>query len=640
MSTIITPALTDQLIAALCNTLVYSLLLGILLAAAAALVIVSTRRVRAVVRYNLLTALLLLFIVAAAVTFTRQLGRIQIAAPTDGIAKTTLQAGGTAPISTGNVVENAYKADLSAAPSQAPGFVATASAFLNTLRNAIVTIWFIFICLQSVQLAFGLRVVYRLKNKNVAPASAEWQNKLDSMAARIGLKQYVALLESGLAKVPMAIGHLRPVILMPVSLLTALSIEQVEAILMHELAHIRRRDYLVNLLQAMVEVVFFFNPAVLWVSSLIKTERENCCDDIALAQSSNKAEYITALMTCEEYQQSTPAYAMAFPGRKNQLVERATRMISNRNNSLSLLEKTLLTACLVISGLCFTAYAEKENIKKVAKAVVEAIKPIIGNSEISSDDIIAQQKAEEVKKQQMVLPVANDQQKTDTIIKPTGQPAIAQKSPVKLDTAYTLKPYQKVNAKLIMRMDSVYIARGYNDAKHMAYDIDSEPDTVKQPNNRPIMDSIYKEMKKDGFVGPMKMTGRGGKPLSPELQEKYKNVVGPLGWGVKDNKFYVEGRELSAELEKKYSDIYKNYKPRRPVPRSPLLLERSRYISNHIVVEMLRDGLTKDGDALSFVLNYRMFYINGKQQPPAVFQKYYDEFIKPIPGNKGQWAWQ
>jgi bla regulator protein BlaR1 len=80
----------------------------------------------------------------------------------------------------------------------------------------------------------------------------------------------------------MVIGNLKPVILMPIGLLTALTTEEVEAILMHELAHIKRRDYLVNLLQSLMEIVFFFNPAVLWISQLIKAERENCCDDLAL----------------------------------------------------------------------------------------------------------------------------------------------------------------------------------------------------------------------------------------------------------------------------------------------------------------------------------------------------------------------
>jgi bla regulator protein BlaR1 len=637
MSAIINQALADQLIAALCNTLVYSLLQGVILAALAALVVVCTRKATAAIRYNLLTGLMFLFVVVSASTFAVQLSHINNTAPIVNAVNTGLPANGDRVLMNPGTASTHITAPIvTTTTPPAQSFVSSVSVFLNTHRNTIVMIWFLIICFQSVQMALGLRVVYRLKNKSITAVSAEWQSKLNRMAASIGLNQGIALLESGLAKVPMAIGHLRPVILMPVGLLTALSMAQVEAILMHELAHIRRKDYLVNLLQGMVEIIFFFNPAVLWVSALIKAERENCCDDIALAQSSSKADYITALMTCQEYQQSTPAYAMAFPGRKNQLVERATRMISNRNNSLSLLEKTLLTVCLVISGLCFTAFAQKENIKKVAQAVVEAIKPIIGNSEISGDDIIAQQRAEGANNKVPPTKQPVTEKKIDTIIKVT---AVAQKLPVKLDTAYP-NPYQKVNAARVMLQDSLFIARGYNDAEHMAYDIDSEPDTVKQPNNRPVMDSIYKEMKKDGLVGPMKIIGRNGKPLTPELQEKYKNAVGPLGWGVKDNKFYVEGRELSPELEKKYSAIYKNYKPRRSAPISPLHMQRSMYMSNHLVLQMLRDGLTKDGEALNFILNDKMFYVNGVQQPPAVFQKYYDEFIKPMPRSKAQWAWR
>jgi hypothetical protein len=145
--------------------------------------------------------------------------------------------------------------------------------------------------------------------------------------------------------------------LVPIGLLAALSTAEVEAILVHELAHIRRRDYLVNMLQSLLEIIFFFNPAVLWISKMIKTERENCCDDLALAQDHNKANYIRALVSCEEYKSSVPAYAMAFPGGKNTLLHRVKRMANNRNHSLNLFEKTVLALCLVGAGLFMTAFS-------------------------------------------------------------------------------------------------------------------------------------------------------------------------------------------------------------------------------------------------------------------------------------------
>ncbi len=110
----------------------------------------------------------------------------------------------------------------------------------------------------------------------------------------------VALLESCRVDVPVVIGYFRPVILAPVAVLAGMPAGQVEAILLHELAHIRRRDYLVNLLQAVVESLLFYHPAVWWISSVVRAERENCCDDLVLAARGNAAEYAAALTALEE----------------------------------------------------------------------------------------------------------------------------------------------------------------------------------------------------------------------------------------------------------------------------------------------------------------------------------------------------
>jgi bla regulator protein BlaR1 len=200
----------------------------------------------------------------------------------------------------------------------------------------------------------------------------------------------------------------------------------------HELAHIKRRDYLVNLLQSLMEIVFFFNPAVLWVSQLIKAERENCCDDLALAQSSDKVSYVRALLSCEEYQQSVPAYAMAFPGGKGSLFDRVKRIAGNRNHSLNLFEKTVLAICLVVSGLCMSAFAEKENIKRAAHAVVKAIQHIKGDVAQPQQTVVKQTKAvNEPKIQQVNPPVLTAETpmlNADTIIKKIDTNAVKDKT--------------------------------------------------------------------------------------------------------------------------------------------------------------------------------------------------------------------
>src|SRR5262249_45478906 len=152
----------------------------------------------------------------------------------------------------------------------------------------------------------------------------------------------IILLESEIIKVPMMTGWLKPMILFPFSLLSQLPQEQVEAILLHELAHIKRKDYFVNLLQNFAETIFFFNPAVLWISSLIRDERENCCDDIAIQSTNDKEKFIHALVAFQEYNLSKSRFGIAFPGQKNHLLNRIKRIIYNSNKTLNNMEKVLL----------------------------------------------------------------------------------------------------------------------------------------------------------------------------------------------------------------------------------------------------------------------------------------------------------
>jgi bla regulator protein blaR1 len=337
--------LDDQLVAALCNTLMHSLWQGIILAAIAGLIVIGTRKSSSALRYNLLISALVLFAIAVPATFVGQY--LKGGAMTTA-HRITYQTTGT---------DQTATSDLPPQPVPAPGFVAQISTYLQAHSNTIVMVWFLIICARSLQLGVGLYGTYRFKRVRVQTVKGHWPERMRHLAHALGMTQSIALLESGLARTPMVIGHLKPVILVPIGLLTALSPQEVEAILIHELAHIKRRDYLVNMLQSGMEIVFFFNPAVLWISKLIRTERENCCDDLAVAQDQNKVNYIRALVSCEEYKAFVPRYAMAFPGGKNTLLHRVKRMVNNRNHSLNLFEKTMLALCLVGAGLFMTAFS-------------------------------------------------------------------------------------------------------------------------------------------------------------------------------------------------------------------------------------------------------------------------------------------
>ncbi len=129
----------------------------------------------------------------------------------------------------------------------------------------------------------------RLRQTGVCSAPDLWQERLSVLTRRLGLSRPVGLLESCLAGVPVVMGHLRPVILMPVGLLTGLPAGQIESILLHELAHIRRYDYLANMLQTSVEGLLFYHPVVWWMSGVIRAEREHCCDDLAVSLERRRA---------------------------------------------------------------------------------------------------------------------------------------------------------------------------------------------------------------------------------------------------------------------------------------------------------------------------------------------------------------
>jgi len=171
--------------------------------------------------------------------------------------------------------------------------------------------------------------------------------------------------------VPMVVGHFKPVILFPIGIFSSLPPDEIEAVLLHELAHIKRKDYIINMMQAVAELLFFFNPAVTWLSAVIKDERENCCDDIALAHVKSRKQFVKALVAFQEYNITSTGYAATFPGRKNHLLNRVKRIITNNNKTLTHMEKFLLAACIVVSGLITVAFSqskEKPVQKKESKA--------------------------------------------------------------------------------------------------------------------------------------------------------------------------------------------------------------------------------------------------------------------------------
>ena len=189
----------------------------------------------------------------------------------------------------------------------------------------IVIVWLAGAAALWFRLAGGWVVAARMRSMLVRRAPPEWQEALRKLGAQIRLARPVPLLVSALVQVPAVVGWLRPVVLVPVGALGGLPVEYLEALLLHELAHIRRHDYLVNMLQSVAEALLFYHPAVWWVSGHIRAEREQCCDDVAVFVSGNALTYARALAHLESHRISHLSAALAANG--GSLADRIARLL-------------------------------------------------------------------------------------------------------------------------------------------------------------------------------------------------------------------------------------------------------------------------------------------------------------------------
>src|SRR5258708_16530479 len=179
---------------------------------------------------------------------------------------------------------------------------------------AVTIVWLTGVVLLLARMAGGWWQVRRLHRTALATAASRWQTACRRLAYRLGLHAAAHVVESALVEVPTVVGWLRPAILLPVAALASLSPSQVEAILAHELAHIRRHDYAVTVLQTIAETLLFYHPARWWLSKQIRTEREHCCDEIAVAVCGDPVGYAQALAELESWRTVPARVAMAATG--------------------------------------------------------------------------------------------------------------------------------------------------------------------------------------------------------------------------------------------------------------------------------------------------------------------------------------
>lgn len=225
-------------------------------------------------------------------------------------------------------------------------------------------VWLMGFIVFSLRWLMGYVYVQNLRFRHSRPLDFEWQSKLNKLARKMGLNQTLLMLESARIKSPMTLGHLKPVVLVPAGLLTGLSTSQVEAVLAHELAHILRNDFLVNLILSFLEGIFFYHPAVWWISERIRQEREHCCDDMAVNITEDKKEYAETLALVATHSIHSPKMAMTMQGNKQHLMIRIKRLFQPDSYTNRLSGRATF-GLIVLMGFSTLAWVSPETAEKM-----------------------------------------------------------------------------------------------------------------------------------------------------------------------------------------------------------------------------------------------------------------------------------
>ncbi len=298
-------------------TLAHFLWQGTVLALLALLLRAALRRLRPAVRYLILLGLFAAMAATPVLTFTlwtkspppavmtmTEMQRLLAAAARQRPAHATLPAAGDA----------AAPAGWARLRSSLGSIERRLRAVWWRVRGRLPVaglLWMLGVLVLSLRLLVQWGLFVRVVRRATLLDEERWRRPLASLSERLGVRRAVRLLRSVEVGVPTVAGWLRPVILLPPAALLGLTPEQLEAVIAHELAHIRRHDFLVNVLQRAVEVLLFYHPAVWWLSGLIRVERELCCDDLAVRATGNAVSYARALEQLEELRWRAPEPALA-----------------------------------------------------------------------------------------------------------------------------------------------------------------------------------------------------------------------------------------------------------------------------------------------------------------------------------------
>ncbi len=257
----------------------------------------------------------------------------------------------------------------------APGIWSYMLSYVHLIYPWLASFYIMGVVFMLIRFASGLWQLSSLKRNGVSTPGEATTLLFNALKEKLHMRGYIQLLVSAKAQAPMVIGYIKPVILVPAAAMAQLSVQQLESILLHELVHIRRYDYFINILQAIVETALFFNPFVWLISGIIRREREHCCDDVVMAHFHEPVQYASALAAIATYSGDTSALAMAASGKPDQLFHRIKRITGMKKRTVSY--SRMVAAILMITIIAGAAVWITPSFAKAKKEKeTETIAPV------------------------------------------------------------------------------------------------------------------------------------------------------------------------------------------------------------------------------------------------------------------------
>jgi len=480
-------------------------------------------------------------------------------------------------------------------------------------------------CMQT---GSGWISLHRIRSQRLQPFDTAWEHHLRRLSERLGVRKKVRLFLSGYVDVPLMAGYLKPAIYLPLAAVNNLSPEQIEAILLHELAHVKRNDYLLNILQTLVETLLFFNPFVKWISRHIREERELSCDEMVISVAQPEA-YAHALVALEDMRHQTTLLAMsAVDGRTpllhriKHIMEMKTKKIDDSRRLLALLVLVLSITSIAWLAPAATHPAEKKKSATISKAlpnnalllqhpvkdtVIVPAAPLPSAEPPASADVAPKAGEEKASPSLTQAPVA------DTQLSEAEKEKITQKIVQMREKA------RQQMAHMHVQMDSLFAQR--KDWEQMRLKVQQQMLAAQQK----LQKFDWKKADVERNMAFARMQADSAlRNINWDLirlqTERSMHAADSALRNIDWKKINLQSAEAMKRANEAIDRAGRNWNWDN---NNALVMHRGHILSPEAMIDELnRDGLLKSKDRYKVELTNKALYIDGKKQPSSTYEKY------------------